>query len=174
MYFQLEVYYCFNEANKNKYKSVELIVSTKNILKIAKDRTGHCTRNDNLSYFVAWTSKYFVAWACCCLKVMFVSARYKSLYIYLNTIYVNKNQHSRSQRLFPNLSFIIRKSGVSLLHGLSLRINKIYIKIDKYKIKPYLYKNHSIGYISLFVDCFYYKGSLILVKVTSCILICFV
>ena len=97
MYFQLEVDYYSNEANKNKYKNVQLIASTKNNLKIATD----C--------FVAWTSKYFVAWACCCLKVyllnlkvycclkvMFVSARYKSLYIYINMIYVNKNQHSRS------------------------------------------------------------------------------
>ena len=97
MYFQLEVDYYSNEANKNKYKNVQLIASTKNNLKIATD----C--------FVAWTSKYFVAWACCCLKVyllnlkvycclkvMFVSARYKSLYIYINMIYVNKNQHSCS------------------------------------------------------------------------------
>ena len=69
MHFQLEVYYCSNEANKNKYKNVQLIASTKNNLKIAADCTGYCTRNDNLSYFVAWTSKHFVAWACCCLKV---------------------------------------------------------------------------------------------------------
>ena len=96
MYFQLELYYHFNEANKNKYKNVQLIVSTKNNLKIATDCTGHCTCNDSLSYFVAWTSKYFVVSACCCLKVMFVSARYKSLYIYINTIYVNENQLSRS------------------------------------------------------------------------------
>ena len=69
MYFQLEVDYYSNEANKNKYKNVQLIASTKNSLMIATDYTGHCTRNDNLSCFVAWTSKYFVAWACCCLKV---------------------------------------------------------------------------------------------------------
>ena len=49
MYFQLEVDYYSNEANKNKYKNVQLIASTKNNLKIATD----C--------FVAWTSKYFVA-----------------------------------------------------------------------------------------------------------------
>ena len=30
------------------------------------------------------------------VQVMFVWARYKSLYIYINTIYANKNQHSRS------------------------------------------------------------------------------
>ena len=57
---------------------------------------------DNLSHFVAWTWKYFVAWTCCSWKyifqmqVMFVWARYKSLYIYINTTYVNKNQHCRS------------------------------------------------------------------------------
>ena len=76
MYFQLEVDYYSNEDNKNKYKNVQLIASTKNNLKIAT----YC----------------LVAWACCCLKVMFVSARYKSFYIYINTIYVNKNQHSPS------------------------------------------------------------------------------
>ena len=57
MYFQLEVDYYSNEANKNKYKNVQLIASTKNNLKIATD----CC--------VTWTSKYFVAWACCCLKI---------------------------------------------------------------------------------------------------------
>ena len=76
MYFQLEVDYYSNETNKNKYKNVQLIASTKNNLKIAADCTGHCTRNDNLSYFVAWTSKYFVAWAWCCLKVYFSSTSY--------------------------------------------------------------------------------------------------
>ena len=57
MCFHLEVDYDSNEANKNKYKNVQLIASTKNNLKIATD----C--------FVVWTSTYFVAWACCCLKV---------------------------------------------------------------------------------------------------------
>ena len=50
MYFQLEVDCYSNEANKNKYKNVPLIASTKKSLKIATD----C--------FVAWTSKYFLAW----------------------------------------------------------------------------------------------------------------
>ena len=71
MYFQLEVDYYSNETNKNKYKNVQLIASTKNNLKIATDCTGHCTCNDNLSYFVAWT--------CCCLKVYFSSASYVCL-----------------------------------------------------------------------------------------------
>ena len=39
MYFQLEVYYYSNEANKNKYKNFQLIASTKNNLKIA-DKQG--------------------------------------------------------------------------------------------------------------------------------------
>ena len=104
MYFQLEVYYYSNEANKNKYKNVQLIASTKNNLKISTDCTGHCTCNGNLSYLLLGLQSTF-AWALCCLKVylqnlkvysclkvMFVSARYMSLYI--NTIYVNKNQHS--------------------------------------------------------------------------------
>ena len=48
MYFQLEVGYYSNEANKNKYKNVQLIASTKNNLKIAAD----CTCHDNLSYLL--------------------------------------------------------------------------------------------------------------------------
>ena len=36
MYFQLKVYYYSNEANKNKYKNVQLIVSTKNNTKQPK------------------------------------------------------------------------------------------------------------------------------------------
>ena len=69
MFFQLGVHFYSNEANKNKYKNLQLIASTENNFEIAADCTGHCTRNNNLSYFVAWTSKNFVARACCCLKV---------------------------------------------------------------------------------------------------------
>ena len=49
MYFQLEVCCYSNEANKNKYKNVQLIASTKNNLKIAADCTVHCTCSDSLS-----------------------------------------------------------------------------------------------------------------------------
>ena len=35
MYFQLEIDYYSNEANKNKYKNFQLIASTRNNLKIA-------------------------------------------------------------------------------------------------------------------------------------------
>ena len=52
MYFQLEVDYCSNEANKNKYKNVQLIASTKNTLKIATDCTGNGTCKNNLSYLL--------------------------------------------------------------------------------------------------------------------------
>ena len=48
MYFQLEVDFYSNEANKNKYKKVQLIASTKNNLKIATD----CTCKNNLSYLL--------------------------------------------------------------------------------------------------------------------------
>ena len=52
MCFQLEVDYYSNEVNKNKYKNVQLIVSTKINLKIAIDCTGQCTCNSNLSYLL--------------------------------------------------------------------------------------------------------------------------
>ena len=38
MYFQLEVDYCSNEANKNKYTNFQLITSSKKILKISEDQ----------------------------------------------------------------------------------------------------------------------------------------
>ena len=38
MYFQLEVNYYTNEANKNKYANLQLIASTKKQLKVAEDQ----------------------------------------------------------------------------------------------------------------------------------------
>ena len=38
MYFQLEVDYYFNEANKNEYTNFQLISSIKNNLKISEDQ----------------------------------------------------------------------------------------------------------------------------------------
>ena len=38
MYFQLEIDYNSNEANKNKYTNFQLIASIKNNLKIAEDQ----------------------------------------------------------------------------------------------------------------------------------------
>ena len=52
MQFQLEVDDYSNEANKNKFKNVQLIASTENNLKIAADCAGHCTCNDSLSYLL--------------------------------------------------------------------------------------------------------------------------
>ena len=52
MYRRLEVDYYSNETDKNKYRNVQLIASTKNNLKIATDCTGHSTCNDNLSYLL--------------------------------------------------------------------------------------------------------------------------
>ena len=66
------------------------------------------------------------------MQVMFVWAGYKSLCIYINTVYVNKNHRSWS----PRLSFIIRKCWVSPFYVLivaSLRINQFYVKIGKLK-----------------------------------------
>ena len=96
MYFQLEVDYYSNEANKNKYTNFQLKASIKNNLKIAEDQivqgivlaTTTC-HTLLLGLVVAW--KYIFQ-----VQVMFVWERYKSLYIYINTIYLNKNQHCRS------------------------------------------------------------------------------
>ena len=49
-YFQLEVDYYSNEADKSKYNNVQLITLAKNNLKTATDCTGYCTYNENLSY----------------------------------------------------------------------------------------------------------------------------
>ena len=38
MYFELELHYYSNEANKNKYKIFQLIASTKSNLKIAEEQ----------------------------------------------------------------------------------------------------------------------------------------
>ena len=41
MYFQLEVDYSSNEANKNQYINFQLIASIKNNLKMAEDQIVH-------------------------------------------------------------------------------------------------------------------------------------
>ena len=91
-----------NEANKNK--NFQLIASTKNNLKIAEKpivqdivlamTTCHTLLLGLesallLGLVVAW--KYIFQ-----VQVMFVWARHKSLYIHINTIYVNKNQQGHS------------------------------------------------------------------------------
>ena len=99
MYFQLDVDYYSNEANKNKYKNFQLIASTKNNLKIAEEQiiqgiviaTTTCQTlwlglesTLLLGLVVAW--KYIFQ-----VQGMFAWARYKSLYIYINMIYVYIN-----------------------------------------------------------------------------------
>ena len=114
MYFQLEVDYCSNEANKNKYKNVQLIGSTKNNLE------------DSCRLYMALYLQPQLATLCCLGSLLLGNVFIELKSIHLFSINV----------------------GVSLLHGLivaSIRINKIYIKIDKVKIKPYLHQNHSIG-----------------------------
>ena len=104
MYFQLEVDYYSNEANKNKYTNFQLKASIKNNLKIAEDQivqgivlaTTTChtllLRLEStllLGLVVSW--KYIFQ-----VQVMLVWARHKALYIHINTIYVNKNQQGHS------------------------------------------------------------------------------
>ena len=96
MYFPLEVDYYSNKANKNKYTNFQLNASIKNSVKIAEDqivqgialatRTCHTLL---LGPVVTWKYIFHV-------QVMFLWARHKSLYIDINTIYVNKNQQGRS------------------------------------------------------------------------------
>ena len=58
MYFQLEVDYYSNEANKNKYTNFQLKTSIKNNLKIAEDQI----------------VQGIALWTCCYLKMYFSSA----------------------------------------------------------------------------------------------------
>ena len=55
MYFQLEVDYYSNEANKNKYTNFQLVVSIKNNLKMAEDQTVQ-------GIVLATTACYTFAW----------------------------------------------------------------------------------------------------------------
>ena len=82
MHYQLEVDYYSNEANKDK-----LLVNSINEKQLKDswraDCTGHCSCNDNVPYFVAW---FAVTWKSVFqVQIMFVWAKYKSLYIYIKT-----------------------------------------------------------------------------------------
>ena len=86
------------------------------------------------------------------VQVIFVWARYKSRYIYINTIYIIKtstvvhNAGRQSYLYYPQMwGYHPSMGALSPFIVASLRINQIYIKIDKVKIKPYLHQNHSIG-----------------------------
>ena len=150
MYFQLEDDYYSNEANKNKYKNFQLIASTKNNLKIAEEQivqgivlaTTTC-HTLLLGYESTLLIGLVVAWKYIFqVQVMFVWERYKSLYIYINTIYINKYQHCLSFIMLV-LSFIIHKYGgitLTWVHcsqpwaNLKTKpVSQIYIKIDKLK-----------------------------------------
>ena len=77
MYFQLEIDYYSNEANKSKYKNFQLIASTKNYLKIAEEQIIHSivlatTTCHTLSLGLESTLSF-------CLKVYFSSASYVCL-----------------------------------------------------------------------------------------------
>ena len=90
MYFQLELEYYSNEANKNKYTNFQLKSWIKNKLKIAEDQIIQgivlVTRTCHTLFLgLAVTWKYIFE-----VQVMFLWARHKSLYIHMNTIYVNK------------------------------------------------------------------------------------
>ena len=76
MHLQVEVDYYSNVdyyAKKKKIYKLSVKSINKKQLKDSwrSDCTGHCTCNDNLSYFVAWIWKYFVVSTCCYLKVYF-------------------------------------------------------------------------------------------------------
>ena len=72
MHFQLEVYYYSNEADKNKYKNVQLIASTKKNLKIAKRL-----------YSASYSQRQLVILCCLDFKVL----RYLDLFL-LESIFI--------------------------------------------------------------------------------------
>ena len=81
----------------------------------------------------------------------------RSMSISIRYMYIKTSNHvyNACPQVYPLLSTNV---GESLLHGLIVahfRINQIYIKTDEIKMKPYLHQNHSIGYVSLFVDFFH-------------------
>ena len=80
MYFQLKVNYYSNEANKNKYKNFELMVSTKNKLKISEERIC-CLDLKVLCCLDLWLESIFLKCNLCLLeqdisRSIFISIRY--------------------------------------------------------------------------------------------------
>ena len=93
---------------------------------------------------------------------LFVWARYKSLYIYINSIDVNINDHCLSwHEAGPRVSFLLSANvRVSPAHGLiipSLRIKRIHMQTEKTIPTPEPYSKFS--YLS---TVFIHKGSLVL------------
>ena len=86
------------------------------------------------------------------VQVMFVWARYKSYNIYINTIYIIKtstvvhNAGRQGYLYYPEMwAYHPSMGALSPFIVARLRINQIYIKIGKVKIKPNLHQNHAIG-----------------------------
>ena len=156
MYFQLEVDYYSNEANKNKYKNFQLIASTRNNLKIADKQI---VQGIVLATTTCHTLLLDFKVLCClgllllesiffkCKLCLFEQDISRSMFISIRYMQIKTNTlvHIACPQVYPLLHTNL---GVSSLHGLfvaSHKINQIYTKIDKVKIKPYLHQNYSIG-----------------------------
>ena len=102
----------------NNIKNNNLKIADKQIVQGISLATATC-HTLLLGVVVAWEYIFQV-------QVMFFWARYKSLYIYINTIYANKTNilvHNACPQVYP---LLYTNLGVSPLHGLivaSLRIN---------------------------------------------------
>ena len=159
MYFQLKIDYYSNEANKNKYWNFQLIASTKNNLKTAGNQIvqGIVRATTTCHTLLLWlestlllglvvTWKYIFQ-----VQVMLVWGEQgisHSIFTSIRYTYIKTNKVIHNAGSHVYLYILSTNMGVLPLHGLivaSLRINQIYIKRDKVKIKPYLLHNHSIG-----------------------------
>ena len=113
-YYSLEIDYYSNKTNKHICNNFQLIASTKKNLKTAEEEIkqgGSCF--DNFSYLSLGLEITKSAKSIFEVQAIFFWERCKSLYIYINTIYVNKNHHCRSRRNVgpqgsPLLSTLIR------------------------------------------------------------------
>ena len=170
MYFQLEVDYYSNEANKNKYTSFQLIVSTKTTSKQLKIRMYRalylqrhlvipcCLDSKVLCYLdLLLLGSIFFKWMLC----LFEQGISRSIFILIlyTQIKTNKVIHNVGSQVYP---LFFTNMGVSPLHGFIVAsLSHIYtITIPQAKF-PY----------PLTVSI--YKSSLVLVNVISCILIPF-
>ena len=154
--FQLQVDYYSNEANKNKYNNLQLVASRKSNLKIAEEQI---VQGIYLQRQLVMLCCLDLKVLCCldqllleciffkCKLCLFEQDISRSIFISIRYTLIKTNTvaHNTGPQGCPLLSTNVV---VSSLHGLviaSLRINQIYIKIDKVKVKPYLRQNHSLG-----------------------------
>ena len=94
LYFQVEVGYFYKKTNKNKYKNLQLIASKEQLKDSCRaDCTGRLLATATCHTLLL--VKKITKSAKCIFQVqfMFLWARCKSLYIYINTIEINKNHH---------------------------------------------------------------------------------